>query len=47
VLVDEATGAPRAVPGAVGLVVECYGHRWPLAVLDGPPIGVRGAPAKV
>ena len=38
-------GVPLAAPGAEGLVVECYGHRWPLTVLEEPPVSVRGRDA--
>ena len=41
----DATRA-RAAPGDAGLTVECYGFRWPARLLDGPPVGVRGAPEK-
>ncbi|KAL1499075.1 hypothetical protein AB1Y20_013590 [Prymnesium parvum] len=44
VMCDEA-GAPRAAPGDEGLVVECYGHKWPLELLEAPPVAVGGRPA--
>ena len=39
-----ADGAPLASPGDAGLVVECYGHRWPVELLDAPPVAVGGKP---
>ena len=40
-----ADGAPLATPGEAGLVVECYGNAWPLALLEKPPVAVGGRPA--
>ena len=39
-----AGGVPLASPGDVGLVVECYGHHWPVALLERPPVAVGGKP---
>ncbi len=41
-----APPVPLAAPGDAGLVVECYGESWPVLVLERPPVGVRGMPAK-
>ena len=40
-----ADGTPLASPGEPGLVVECYGNAWPLALLEKPPVAVGGRPA--
>lgn len=40
-----ADGEPLAAPGDGGLVVECYGNRWPLQVLDRAPVAMGGKPA--
>ena len=42
-----ADGQPLATPGEPGLVVECYGNRWPLELLERPPVAVGGKPELV
>lgn len=37
-------GAPLAAPHDPGLVVECYGNRWPLQVLEAPPFATPVKP---
>ena len=37
-------GNPLATPGQSGLVVECYGNKWPVEVLAEPPIAAGGKP---
>jgi dimethylglycine dehydrogenase len=39
-------GAPLAAPGAAGLTLECYGERWPVQMLERPPVA-PGRPAPV
>jgi dimethylglycine dehydrogenase len=38
------SGDALAAPGDGGLTVECYGHCWPVELLDGPPVAVNGKP---
>ena len=37
---------PLATPGEPNLVVECYGHTWPVTLLEQPPVAVGGRPAE-
>ena len=37
-------GRPLASPGAAGLTIECYGERWPVQLLERPPVA-PGRPA--
>jgi len=40
----DAEGAPLALPGDGGLTLECYGHQWPVELLERPPVEVGGKP---
>ena len=42
-----ANGQPLALAGDAGLTVECYGHRWPVELLEGPPVALSKPQKKV